>query len=460
MKKYLLLIAALVLGMTTYAAEIDANKIGDYHRSTLLIMPVVHMQDSFAAEVAEATKLMPFPDRYDRLQGTEEVDMLVRLDNHCDLKQVKDTSMYYKMWLEVLNSQNIAKQMVATWFNFDEEKGFNTEYLAERGHYDASALSQELAAGTISGEVNIADAGDELIGKTFLLVNDMAYIDHAARAQLVSDYCDAISAWGQSAQDTGDELANTNTGVGAIDALFSLAGAASSIVGAVADLGASLTKSANELLQIEGFAVLECTYLYQLDWSPEVQNIFYSKYYTETGDAAKIAAFMADTTSFKLKFVGQMPTITNNATAFHAGKYANLSQEEQITITCSRTQDDAINNLQSKFEDFRVYTPITEVIYNKKNAVVGIVAPIGLKEGVAANKKYSIMQCTLKKNGRTVYTLVDNVKVAPKAEIWDNRYAAQQEGVAEQAVKGTQFATKKNVIPGFLLIETTKKQKK
>ena len=144
----------------------------------------------------------------------------------------------------------------------------------------------------------------------------------------------------------------------------------------------------------------------------------------------------------------------------HAGKYANKSQEEQITITCSRTLDDAINNLQTKFEDFRVYTPITEVIYNKKNAVVGVVAPIGLKEGVAANKKYSMMQCTLKRNGRTVYTLVDNVKVAPKANVWDNRYAAgDEDGNANTQEYGTQFATKKNVMPGFQLIETSKKQK-
>ena len=177
-----------------------------------------------------------------------------------------------------LESVGLAKEIVKHWFMFDSVKGFSTERLVKEGMYDASELEKELAAGTLAGMINLVDAGNELVGKSFVLVNDMSYINHAERAQMVSDVCDAISAVGKDAQAVGNELSNSNTG---------LTGAASSLVGAFAELAGDLTKATNELLDIKGFAVLEATYLYQLDWTEEVQNTFFSKYYTETGDPAK-----------------------------------------------------------------------------------------------------------------------------------------------------------------------------
>ena len=461
MKKILTSIVCL-MGMTvmlTAQTKIDAESIGAYHRSSLIVMPFVHMQDSFAMEVAEAAINMPFPDRYDQLQNFEDRQaLLVKLDDHCNYKQAKDTAAY-RVYLEALNESGIAKTIVASWFNYDSVRGFNTDYIAEKGHYDASLLASEMASGTIQGRVNIADASDELIGKTFVLVNDMAYIDHASRAEVVNIVTEGIKSVSSQVASGATEVANAVDGLGVLGSIVGLAANAVALGASLTELGADLVQTTNQLLNIEGFAVMECTYLFQLDWSAEVQNKFYTDYYTETADADKLAKFLADETTFRMKYVGMMPTVTNNATAFHAGKYAKLSQEEQITITCSRTQDDAINNLQTKFEEFRVYTPITALATNAKGKVTGVVAPIGIKEGVSAKKKYNIMQCTMTKEGRTVYTMVDaNVKA--DGTIWDNRYAVGEENEAEeQESKGTQFKTKKEVFPGMLLIESSKKSK-
>lgn len=346
--------------------------------------------------------------------------------------------------------------MVAAWFNYNDSTGFNTHYIAEKGNYDASVLAQELAAGTISGAVNIADASDELISKSFVLVNDMAYINHAARAELASDILEGIQAAAVAATQTGAAISSVKTGIGLLDGLTGLVGSAVSLAGTATALAADVTQNVNELLDIEGFAVMECTYLYQLVWDEETQNTFYSKYYTDTADSARVAAFWADNTTFKVKYVGMMPTTTNNATAFHAGQYAHLSQEEQITITCSRTQDDAINNLQSEYEDFRVYTPITEVVTNPKGKAIGVVAPIGMKEGVSLKKKYDLMEQTMV-NGRTVYKLVET-NLKPDKQIWDNRYVGE-ENTEATGTKGTVFKTMKPVYPGMLLMESKKKQK-
>jgi hypothetical protein len=313
-----------------------------------------------------------------------------------------------------------------------------------------------LAAGTISGAVNIADASDELISKSFVLVNDMAYINHAARAELASDILEGIQAAAVAATQTGEAISSVKTGIGLLDGLTGLVGGAVSLAGTATALAADVTQNVNELLDIEGFAVMECTYLYQLVWDEETQNTFYSKYYTDTADSARVASFWADNTTFKVKYVGMMPTTTNNATAFHAGQYAHLSQEEQITITCSRTQDDAINNLQSEYEDFRVYTPITEVVTNPKGKAIGVVAPIGMKEGVSLKKKYDLMEQTMV-NGRTVYKLVE-ANLKPDKQIWDNRYVGE-ENTEATGTQGTVFKTMKPVYPGMLLMESKKKQK-
>ena len=444
----------------TFAMAQNIESTSGYHRSTLCLMPVIHLQDSFSAEILNAAESMPFPDRFNNMNsGKTEV---IQFDDHLDVKYLKDTTRH-KKYDQLLAERGVAKEAVKYWFNFNEQAGFNTARIIEEGMYDASELQKELAKGTLEGVVNLADAGDELIGKTFILVNDISYINHAERAAYASAVCDAIADAGKQAQAVGEELSKTNTGLGLFDAAAGLVGSAISLVGMSAELVGDLTKTTNELLDIRGFAVCEATYLYQLDWNEEVQNEFYSKYYTEEGDPDKISAFMADNTTFKLKYIGYMPTTTNNATAFAAGKYSKMSQSEQILITCSRTMDDAINTLQSRFPEFRVYTPISEIVLDEKGKMVGVRADIGMKEGVSAKKKYVIREMVLN-HGKTQYK--DIVPVKASAPVWDNRYASELDAEAENAapvdpavgaekeVKGTLFKTKKaNLYKGMLLIE-------
>ena len=314
--------------------------------------------------------------------------------------------------------------------------------------------------------VNLADAGDELISKSFVLVNDISYINHAERAAYASAVCDMIAAVGKSMQDVGNELSSSNTGIGLLDATLGLVGSASSLVGSFAELAGDLTKATNELLDIKGFAVCEATHLYQLDWNPEIQNTFYQQYYNEDGDQEKIFNFLADQETFRLKYIGTMPTTTNNATAFNAGKYSKMSQSEQILITCSRTMDDGINTLQNRFPDFRVYPPISDIVTDLKGKIIGVRAAIGMKEGVTLKKKYVIREMVFK-NGKTTYKdIATGIKASDP--VWDNRFAiAEQE--AEEAAEngeeakaapaadapvGTIFKTKKsNLYKGLLLIE-------
>ena len=115
--------------------------------------------------------------------------------------------------------------------------------------------------------------------------------------------------------------------------------------------------------------------------------------------------------------------------------------------------DDAINTLQARFPEFRVYTPISDIVTNAKGKTTGVRADIGMKEGVTLKKKYVIREMVFK-NGKTEYKDVTGVKAV--APIWDNRYAAavDETDTEAQAQNGTVFKTNKaNLYKGLLLIE-------
>ena len=189
-------VTTFLLALLTIAAfgQDYSNSTG-YHRSSLYVMPVVHMQDSFANEILYSAQNLPFPDRYNNLNETGVVDV-VQLDDHSNHRTVRDTTMH-RVFDKALNESELAKMIVAHWFMFDTLRGFSTERLVTEGMYDASELQKELAAGTLAGMINLVDAGNELVSKSFVLINDMSYINHADRAQTVSDICTVIADYGK-----------------------------------------------------------------------------------------------------------------------------------------------------------------------------------------------------------------------------------------------------------------------
>ena len=55
----------------------------------------------------------------------------------------------------------------------------DVELVKERGLYNASELDKALASKTQRGNALLEDAGEDLIGNTFLIVNDIRYIDRS-----------------------------------------------------------------------------------------------------------------------------------------------------------------------------------------------------------------------------------------------------------------------------------------
>ena len=78
----------------------------------------------------------------------------------------------------------IGSRLVAKWFNRDFYTGqCDMELVKQRGLYNASEFDKELAARSTRGLAMLEDAGEELIGNTFVLVNEIKYIDKSERSK-------------------------------------------------------------------------------------------------------------------------------------------------------------------------------------------------------------------------------------------------------------------------------------
>src|SRR5690606_27540234 len=63
---------------------------------------------------------------------------------------------------DFLTTNDVAKFMVAKWFNRSEEGGFNMNLISERGHYNATDIDVKIARNSELGTVISAVAGEEL----------------------------------------------------------------------------------------------------------------------------------------------------------------------------------------------------------------------------------------------------------------------------------------------------------
>lgn len=349
-------------------------------------------------------------------------------DHSLGLKSIKDVSKVKEKRLPIekfLYKSQLAKRMISKWFSRDKSTGaFSMELVAERGNYNASLLDVALARSNVRGEAMLSDAGEELIGNTFLLINEISYIDKESNAVAAAAIFGMIAAVAGAASDA----AGGNNVSDAADLTKSLA-----------DLGSNVSDL------VAGFSVKVTSYLYQLEWNDSIANIFYNKYYYDKNniDVTKKAAYENDTELFKLKFVGQQ-TVKSDKTALR-GLHTN---GDLISKTMQRAIDKSIVALQRKHEVFQVRVPLIDI------AEDGIHVQIGLKEGVNEKSRFEVLEQIVDDNGRTKYKRIGIIKPI-KGKIWDNRYMAVEEEADNALLKYTTFkvVSGNGFYPGMLVRE-------
>lgn len=388
----------LISSITIYAQEKTENAFeAKYRRSSLYSVMIDQPELPYAGEIKKNFENSPIPDKFN------DHNLTKRVYEYGELPTDGTDS-------PILNE--IAKEIVAKWFNRSPKGGFNMELIKERGYYDASAIDIAKAEASKRGLDLLADAGEDLIGKTFVLINEFKYTDKEEVAKKANGWLSAIGSIGDAAG-----ISNAST-------LTTVASAGTTVAG-------------------KGYIVKTNAHLYQLVWDEETAAIFYNEYWADdkTITPEKKKAF-DESTIFELKYVGTDTSWSD----VQSSVFTNKSEEQLIERASVKSVDKVIVKLQKNHDQFKTKTPLL--------SAEPLTAKIGLKEGVTNKSTFDVLEQVEDENGKTEYVKVGVVKIDSKYPIWDNTYGAAEEN-PNSSVDRTYFkkVSGKEFFPGMLLVQ-------
>lgn len=302
----------------------------------------------------------------------------------------------------------IANQMVAKWFNRQEDGSFDMSLIAERGYYDATEMEASIAKSTTRGTASLADAGEELIKNSFVVVSKMNFVSNEIIAAAILVTSKAL---------------------------------ATKIKNAIAQKIANIAADKIYKKTREGYSVWTTAYLYQLEWNDSIAAVFYNDYWIDASnlDSLKKEKFdMSDL--FSLKLVGKEKS--TNLVMFSLKE--QKTDEQLVEKATIRNIEKVYNKLQKKYDVFKTKTPL----YSGDP----ITARIGMKEGLKGGEKFEVFEQIIdSKTGLTKYVSKGKITVNKK-KIWDNRYNAGDESEIENPdITATHFKGGKNLYSGMLI---------
>lgn len=381
---FIVCFTALAIG--SYAQE----PISNYRRSSIYSILVNHTDQQFANEIKEAFLQIPVPDKFN------DHDLSVKVLNINKKLSGANSQKENSIITEFLQNNKVASRLVGRWFNRDFFTGqCNMELVKERGLYNATEFDKQLATRSSRGIALLQDAGEDLIGNTFVLVNDIRYVDKNKGAKTAGGILKALGT--MAAIATGTNIDNITDNIG------------------------------DMVETIKGFKVKINTFLYRLEWTDNQASLFYQEQYAGKPDATKKENFENARNNYKLKYVGKVES-SGGTTSF-----LGINEDEPIVMVrkaCQRAIDENVVDLQRNYEEFRTKSPLI--------SVEPLTAYIGKKEGVTTTSKFEVLEVVEMENGTHKYNRVGVIEPIGNL-IWDNRFMAVEEGAQGATLGFTTF---------------------
>lgn len=374
--------------MKKYSDSVSTN----YKRNSLYTLMTTNSSRNYESDIKKYFVDRVLPEKYNNHNLT---------DRYIETAGSKDELSVIKQFLA---DNKIANKLVAKWFNRSAKGGFDMSLVKERGFYDASILDVNLAKSSKRGLAALADAGEELIGHTFVLVNDSKYINK-------------------------EEVASKARSVlGALTSQFG------------GSIGAQLGDQGLKTFG-KGFVVATHSYLFKLVWNDEIQSRFYNELWADNKTitpAKKMAFDNAD--FFKLEYIGTDKSFAD----VQSTAYTTKTNSELIGRATVKSIDNVISKLQAEYDVFKTKTPLF--------GIEPLSAKIGLKDGVTEKTKFEVLEQQEDENGKTKFVQIGTIKVDSKFPIWDNRFGADEENPNQKTNK-TYFKklSGKDFYPGLLI---------
>lgn len=302
----------------------------------------------------------------------------------------------------------IANQIAAKWFNRRADGSFDMKLVGERGYYNATEMEANIAKGSARGTASLADAGEELISNTFVVVSKLKYVSNEVVASIIRDV----------AIITANQISNSLARDAAI-------------------------KTANKVYEKtkEGYSVWTTSFLYQLKWNDSIATAFYNDLWMDNSniDPLKKEAF-DNTDLFELEYIGKEKAISLVTFSLKEDR----TEDQIVELATIRNIDAVYAKLQKKYDVFKTKTPLY--------SGYPIMAKIGMKEGLEGGEKFEVLEQIIDpKTGLTKYVSKGKITVDKKS-LWDNRFIAgttiESESLENEA---TQFKGGKNFHAGMLI---------
>ena len=403
MKKIILNALIVIVCSSSAIAQDAVNSDTKYRRSSLYTLMIDEPTAHYAEFIKSSFEKGPIPEKFN------DHNLGIRVIPSTEAKDESENITNF------LTQNNIAKLAVAKWFNRSAKGGFNMNLIKTRGSYDASVMDITKAKASKRGIEMLADAGEELIKNTFILVNDFKYVSKEEVAKKASSFLNSLGSIASAAGVSGADNINSAT---------TLAAKGVTVVG-------------------KGYVVKTTAHLYRLVWNDETASTFYNEYWTEDGSISpeKVKAF-EDSNIFKMEYIGSDVSWADVQSTI----YTKKTEEELIEKSTIKAVDAVIVKLQKNHDEFKTKTPLF--------TGEPITAKIGLKEGLTEKSVFEVLEQRLKEDGKTEYVVVGTVKVDKKFPIWDNRYGAEEENPNQESDR-TYFkkSSGKEFFTGMLIVQ-------
>lgn len=379
-----------------------------YRRSSLHTILWESEKFPYRDTVINAYYSAPFPEKYNE-HTIDDKSFNPSLYGDVSIKDI-ETNIINNYFIQ----NKIAARLVARWFNRQPDGSFDMSLVSERGYYNASEMEAMIAQKSARGMVSLADAGEELIKNTFVVVSKLNFVSNSTAAAVGSVGADIL-----------------------IDRY---------VDNPLVNLGAKFLKNKVAEKAAEGYSVWCTSYLYRLNWNDEVANTFYNEYWMDKKsiDQAKKSKFET-TDLFKLDYIGSEKTSILITYSLKEQRTA----ERYVTLATIRSVDKVFARLQREYDVFKTKTPLL--------TATPLTAQIGLKEGLEKNDKFEVLEQIQDEKGYTRYVRKGIITVDGN-QIWDNRFSAGEEledtkqaAQANATLDRTYFKGGRNFYPGMLI---------
>ncbi|MFZ4435484.1 MAG: hypothetical protein ACOYOR_03145 [Flavobacterium psychrophilum] len=403
MKKLILITLSAVLCSSVLLAQDSQKEMKEtkYRRSSLHTILIESSAFPKKDQVINAYYGAPFPDKYDNHNiGAKSFNPAKYSTDTVESKTPEVIEKYFK-------DEQIAKKMVAKWFNRQADGSFDYSLVSERGAFNASFLDSKTAVASSDGKALLATAGFELINNTFVVVSKMKFVENEPIARGIRDAAIIAASNAPGLLKMGIEKA--------------------------AEIAYNKGK--------EGYSVWTTSYLYKLKWTPEVEGSFYQEMYGEKGTItpAMKAKFDSNTDLFQMEYVGAQKSTTLVTFSLKVKR----TEDQIINLSVTRNIEKVFAKLQKNYDVFKPKVPL----YTGEP----ITAKIGMKEGLEGGDKFEVLEAVMdQKTGKIEYKSIGTIKVDGD-KIWDNRFNLGDEAPAEGAVDRTTFKGGKKFYSGLLI---------